>query len=174
VEEVGEFVLVLRLRDGGVGDVAQVGEVEEPVVGGAVVGRETGAVQAEDDGELLEADVVDDLVVRALEEGRVDCDDGLEAAGGEAGCEEDGVLLGDADVEELARERLCENGESGAARHGAGDTDDAVVELGLAHEGAAEDLLVGRSGAGGGAAVAGGDVEGGDAVEALGGGGATS
>ena len=62
------------------GDAAQVGDVEEAVMGGAVVAGEAGAVHAEDDGELLQADVVDDGVEGALQEGGVDGADGAEAA----------------------------------------------------------------------------------------------
>ena len=51
---------------------AQVGDVERAVVRRAVVADEAGAVHREHDGQLLQADVVDDLVVRALQERRVD------------------------------------------------------------------------------------------------------
>ena len=67
-------------------------------MGRAVVADEPGAVHREDDVQLLQADVVDDLVEGALQEGRVDRADGLRALEREAGGEEDGVLLGDADV----------------------------------------------------------------------------
>ena len=58
---------------------AQVGDVEGAVVGRAVVADEAGAVHREDDVELLQADVVDDLVEGALQEGRVDRADRLGA-----------------------------------------------------------------------------------------------
>ena len=48
---------------------------------------------------VLQADVVDDLVERALQEGRVDRGDRLGALEREAGGEQDRLLLGDADVE---------------------------------------------------------------------------
>jgi hypothetical protein len=103
VQHVDEFVLVLGLHDRGVGHAAEIGEVEEAVVRGAVVGREAGAIHAEGDRQVLQRDVVNDLIVGALEEGRVNRADGAEALGGEAGGEEHGVLLGDADIEELLR-----------------------------------------------------------------------
>ena len=53
-------------------DRAQVRDVVGAVVRRAVVADQPGAVHAEHDVQLLEADVVDDLVVRALQEGRVD------------------------------------------------------------------------------------------------------
>ena len=80
------------------GQRAEVGDVEDAVVGRAVVADEPGAVHREDDVQLLQADVVDDLVEGALQEGRVDRADRLGALEREAGGEQDRVLLGDADV----------------------------------------------------------------------------
>ena len=64
-----------------------------------VVADEPGAVHREDDVQLLQADVVDDLVERALQERGVDRDDRLAALQREPGGEQDRLLLGDADVE---------------------------------------------------------------------------
>ena len=142
VQQVDQLILVLRLHDDGVGHAPGVGEVKESMVRGTVVGRETGAVEAEDDGQILQADVVNDGIVGALEEGRVNGADRPKALRGHAGGEEYGVLLRDADVEELPRTLGGEKGEAGAARHGRGDADDARVGLGEAGEGPAEDVLI--------------------------------
>jgi hypothetical protein len=56
------------------------------------------AVDGEDDGQVLQRDVVHQLVVAALQEGRVDGDHRLQSFAGEAGGEGHGVLLGDADI----------------------------------------------------------------------------
>lgn len=122
-EHIGEFVLILRLHDDGIGDAAQEGDIEEAVVRGAVVGGEPGAIHAKRDGQVLEANVVDDGVVGALEEGRIDSDDGFEAFAGHTGCGDDGVFLSDTDVEELVGEVFAEEGEAGTGRHGGGDAD---------------------------------------------------
>jgi hypothetical protein len=63
------------------------------------------------------------------------------------GGEEDGVLLGDADVEELAGQLGRELREAGAARHRPGDADDAGVGLREPDHRLAEDVLVGGGGA---------------------------
>ena len=60
------------------------------------------------------ADVVDGLVERALEEGRVERDDRAHAAHRQAGRQRHGVLLGDPDVEEPVRERGLELGHARA------------------------------------------------------------
>ena len=64
----------------------------------AVVADKPRAVHRERDVERLKADVVDDLVVGALEERRVDRAHRLGALEREAGGQEHRVLLGDADV----------------------------------------------------------------------------
>ena len=97
-QHVDQHRLVARRHHDDVGQRAEVGDVEGAVVGRAVVADQPGAVHREDDVELLQADVVDDLVVGALQEGRVDRADRLGALERQAGGEQDRVLLGDADV----------------------------------------------------------------------------
>ena len=130
-------------HDDHVGDAAQVGKVEDAVVRPAVVADEAGAVQEEADGQMLQGDIVDDRVVGALQERRVDGADGLHALGGQAGGEGDGVLLGDADIEEALRVELLELAQAGAVGHGGGDADDLIVGLRQVVQGLGEGLGVG-------------------------------
>jgi hypothetical protein len=76
---------------------------KDPVVRGTVGPDESAAVEREHHGKVLQRDVVDELVVRPLQEGRVDRDDRLHAVHREARGERDRVLLGDADVEVAIR-----------------------------------------------------------------------
>ena len=73
----------------------------------AVLADEAGAVEAERHGQVLQADIVDELVVGALRERRIERDDGVHARGRHAGGQRHRVLLGDADVEEALRVRLA-------------------------------------------------------------------
>ena len=66
------------------------------MVGRPVGADQAGAVEAEDDRQVLERDLLEDLVVRALEERAVDVDDRPGAGLGHAGGEGDGVALADA------------------------------------------------------------------------------
>lgn len=150
--------------EGEVGDAVEVGEVERAVVGGAVCADEAGAVDGEHDGEVLQGDVVDELVVGALEEGGVDGDDGFEAAAGEAGGEGEGVLFGDADVVVAVGVGFGVADHAGAFAHGGGNGDEAVVLGGGVAEPVAEDLGTGGGGGGGAGGNAGGVVEAGDAM----------
>ena len=83
-------------------------------MGRPVGADEAGAVDGEAHRQVLDRHVVDDLVVGALQEGRIDRDERLEAFGGQAGGEGHRVLLGDADVEGARRKGLAEQVEPGA------------------------------------------------------------
>ena len=166
---VGEVVFIGRSHDERVRHGAKVSDIEKAVVGGAVVGGEAGAVHAEYDGQALEGDVVDDGIVGALKKGGVDGDDGFEALGGEAGGEERGVFLGDADVKKLGRQGGGEVVQAGAAGHRGGDADDAFIGGGESDELLAENILIVGRGAGAAAlGFAGGRIEGAETVEFFG------
>ena len=112
------------------------------MVGAAVVAGETGAVDSEDHRQSLQADIVHDLVVGALQEGRVDADDRAHPLRGETGGEGDRVLFGDADVEEAIWVDRLELGERGAGRHGGGDGDDPGIVFGQLDQRLREDILI--------------------------------
>ncbi len=105
--------------------------VEHAVVRRAVVAGDAGAVEAEHDRLLVEADVVHDLVDRAGEERGVERDDRAQAAHRHARRRGDGVLLGDADVDEAAGEALAEGEQAGGVGHGGGDGHQLGPGLGL-------------------------------------------
>lgn len=60
--------------------------------------NDTGAIDGEHDRQFLDSDVMDNLIVGALQESRVNRHDGLIAANRRACGEGDGMLLGDGDV----------------------------------------------------------------------------
>ena len=126
---------------------AQIGDVVEAHVRRAVVAHETGPVHAEHDREVLHHDVVDDLVVRALQERRVDRADRAQSARRQPGGEAHGVRLGDADVEVALGKAFTELGEAGTVGHRGGDADDPRIPFGERDHGVAEDVLELRTGA---------------------------
>ena len=110
------------------------------------------------------------LVIAALQEGRIERAERLDAIGGKAGGEGDSMLLGDADVEGAVGKAFGEEVEAGARRHGGGDGDDLVVALGLFDQLLGEHLGVGgRVGLGGLGLLAGDHVELGHGVVLVGG-----
>lgn len=102
--------LVLGGHERQVGHVAQIGQVEGSVVGGAVLARRPARSRQKVTGRFW-ADVVDDLVVGALQEGRIDGHHRQVAVRGQAGGEGHGVLLADAHVHEPVGEGFGEAGQ---------------------------------------------------------------
>ncbi len=100
-------------------------------MGLAVGADEPGAIDGKTHRQFLDRDVVHDLVVGALQKGRIDRGKRLHALGRETRGEGHRMLLGDADVEAAIGEFLTEQVEPGARRHRRGDRDDTVVGLRL-------------------------------------------
>ena len=128
-EHVHEFVLILRLHVHESGNVAEVADVEESVVRRAVVAGQAAAVHAQRDVQILQRHVMNDHVVGALHEGRVNREERLETLRRQASGEQRGVLLGDADIEVPVRVRFREMRQPRAARHRAGDGDRSCCSL---------------------------------------------
>ena len=107
-----ELRLVGRRHHHEAGQAARIGDVEGAGMGRAVGADQPGAVDGEAHRQLLDGDVVHDLVVGALQEGRIDGGERLQAFGGQAGGEGHRMLLGDADIEAALRERLRRTGRA--------------------------------------------------------------
>ena len=90
----------------------------------------------------LDRDIVHHLVVGALQEGRIDRRERLEAFRRQPAGEGHRVLLGNADVEGALGELLLEQVEPGARRHRRRDGDDPVVLARLLDQALAEHLGV--------------------------------
>ena len=103
VDHVDQLGLVGRRHHHEIGQGAEIGEVEAAGMGRAVGADQPGAVHREAHRQILDRDVVDDLVVGALQEGRIDRAERPIALRGEAGGEGHRMLLGDADVEACGR-----------------------------------------------------------------------
>ena len=128
VDKVG---LVPRRHDDEARQATEIGDVERAGMGLAVLPDEAGAVDRKAHRQFLDRDIVHDLVVGALQEGRVDRRERLHTLGREAGGEGHRVLLGDADIEAALGKPIAEEVEPGARRHRRGDRDDPLVFLGF-------------------------------------------
>ena len=129
VQELSDTLVGGRRIDDAVRDGPQEREVEDALVAAPVVADEAGAVDGQDHFLVLHGHVVDDLVIGALQERRVDGEDRDEPALGHAAGKRHRELFGDADVEEAVREPFRELPESGAEGHGGRDGDDVLVLL---------------------------------------------
>ena len=98
IHHVAQFHFVHGRCDDHVRDAPHVSEVVRSVVRWAVGADYATAVQTENNVQVLDRHVVDDLVVGALHETRVDVAERHLALGGHAGTEGDGVLFSNAHV----------------------------------------------------------------------------
>ena len=103
------------------------GQHEHPLVARAVLADQPRAIHGDEHRLVVLAHVVDRLVERALEEGRIERNDRPHSAEREARRERDRVLLRDPDVKEAVRELGLELRQAGAGRHAGGDPDDPPV-----------------------------------------------
>ena len=143
-EQSPQVVRVGGLADRQVRQTAQHGNVEQAVVRAPVVPHAPRAVHGEDDGQLQEADVVHHLVDGALEEGRIDGDDGPHPRLRKPRRERHQMLLADAHVEEPPRKRPREGGEARPVAHGRRQRADPRIRAGGLHERVSEDLAPAR------------------------------
>ena len=160
-EHALQLGLILGCHHGEVGHGAQVTDVVLALVGGAIGTHNSGPIEHEGDGQLLDAHVVDQLVVGALQEGAVDRHHGAQALTGHARRHGHGVLFGDTDIEILLRQGLLEQVQARAGGHGGGDAHHPGILFAELHQGLAKHLAVaGWLRLAGGVGLAGGQVEG--------------
>ena len=126
-DHVHQFGLVAGRHDDKARQAAEIGEVERAGMGRAVGADQARAVHRKPHRQRLDRDVVHDLIVAALQEGRIDRAERLVAFGRKPRREGHRVLLGDADVEGALGEYLLEQVDAGARWHRGGDADDLVV-----------------------------------------------
>ena len=112
-------------------------------MGRTVGANQAGTVHHEPHRQLLDRHIVDDLVVRALKECRVDGDKRLVALCRQSRSESDRVLFRNSDVECAVRKGLGKNVDAGAARHRGRNGDDLVVFLRFLDQAFAEHLRIG-------------------------------
>ena len=78
---------------------------------------------------------MDDLVITALKEGRIDRGKGLHAIGSKAGRKGHRMLFGNANIISAARKRLAKHIQAGARGHRCCNGDDFVICFGQLHQG---------------------------------------
>ena len=100
-------------------------------MGLAVGAHQPGAVDRETHRQFLDRDIMYDLVIGALQKGRINRRERLHPLSGKTSGEGHGVLLGDPDIEGSLRKFVAEEVEPGAGRHRSRDRDDAVVGFGF-------------------------------------------
>ncbi len=121
---------------------AQIRQIEHAMVRGPIRTGQPGAIHQEQDGQVLQGDFLEDLVVGSLEEGAVDIDDRPHARAGQSGREGHGMGLADTDVKKPLGELVADRFELVALAHGRRDHRDAMVVVHAVEQRVPHDLGV--------------------------------
>ena len=121
-----QFFVVRRRIDGHSG-LAEKSRVVDALVCLTVSGDETCTVHREDDIFMQKVDVMDDLVVAALQEGRINADHRQHSLAGQTSCKGHGMLFGHADIEEAFRMGMTEKLQTCAIFHGGSNGTEGLV-----------------------------------------------
>jgi hypothetical protein len=95
------------------GKTAKISQIEAPGVRCAIGPYKAGTVEREANRQMLDGDIVYNLIVSALQEGRINGSEGFHTFDSEARREGNTVLLGNADVETAVWELLLEKIKAG-------------------------------------------------------------
>ena len=140
-EHVHQLILVLGRHQDHVGHAAEIRNIVKPMMRGPVVGRQPRAVHAENHRQILQCGVVDDAIIGALQERRVNRAHGVETHRREPAGEEHAMFLRDADVVIAVGQGLFEDLESGAAGHCRRNANDRVILAAQPHHGLPKHIL---------------------------------
>ena len=132
--------LVCRSHHGKAGKIAEIGQIKGARMRCPIGPDKAGPIDGKADRQALQRHIMHDLVVAPLQEGGIDGAERTQAGRGHAGGKGDGVLLGDAHIEDAVGHLRCQNVNAGARRHGGGHGDDPAVVPGFLKQGLAEDL----------------------------------
>ena len=118
IQHLTTLVFVAWRHDHHIRDAAQEGEIKRALVRLAVSPHNARAIDSKQHRQLLNGNVMDNLIVGALQEGRVDRYHRLVAANRQARSKGYRVLLGDSHVEILVRVFFGKLHHAGAFTHG--------------------------------------------------------
>ena len=163
-DHVQQFKLVARRHHHHIGQGRKEPDVKRARVGRPIGPDQPGPVNRKANGQVLQGDVMDDLVIAALQKGGINRAEWFQARRGHSGGKGHAMLFGDAHIKHPARKAFGHDVQPRARRHGGGNPDDARVIFGLDRQGLAKDGgIAGRIGPGFGL-FAGADIEFGDAM----------
>ena len=112
-------------------------------MGRSVSPDQPGPIDGEADRQVLDRDIVHDLIVGALQEGRIDRGERSHALRRKSGGKSYPVLFGDADVEAAIRVALCKAINARARRHSRRDRANAAVGVCQIGQSVAKHVLIG-------------------------------
>ena len=112
-------------------------------MGRAVGAHKASPVKCKAHGQVLQCDIMDHLIIAALQEGRIDRAKRLVALGRQSRGKGHRMLFGNADIEGAGRINLAEPVKAGAGRHRRGNGDDLRVMSGFGNQALGKNIGVG-------------------------------
>mmetsp|Transcript_24726 Transcript_24726/g.52431 ORF Transcript_24726/g.52431 Transcript_24726/m.52431 type:complete len:542 (+) Transcript_24726:145-1770(+) len=167
-DHIPQFNLITGAHNSQVGDASQVCQIITSVMCWSVISNNTSTIQNHSNRQILNGYIMHHLIVSTLHERGVDATEGLESLACHTGCEGDGVLFGNTNIEGALGEATSKDVHASSSRHGSGDANNFAMFSGSVDHGVSKDAGEGRSG---GLALhlnAGADVELGNTVHAIG------
>ena len=128
---VDQFGLVGRCHHREAREVGQVGDVECARMGRSVGAHKAGAINGKTDRQTLQGDIMDDLVIGALQKGRIDRAERFHSRRCQSGGKGHAMLFGNTHIEHPLGMSLCKHIETGSRCHRRGDGDDSAVPAGF-------------------------------------------
>ena len=155
IESEFHFGFICGGKHDHIGQHAHKADVQKAVMRCAVAADKAGAVDAENNRQILQGDFLKNLVEASLEERGINADKRFCAGFCKACGDIDGNAFGDADIEKSLREFFTEFRKAGGVAHRGGDGDDTIILFGKVGKGVAEGVgkAAGGSGHGGRFAV---------------------
>jgi len=108
------------------------------VVGWAVIANNPTPVNGERDRQVWQADIMNDLIQRALKKGRVDRNNRQDALKGKAGGKGDRVLLGNPDIKKTIGKFVGKIAQTGTGWHGCRNSGNPAIRPGQFEHGVAK------------------------------------
>ena len=103
-------------------------------MGRPVIANHTSPVDRESDRQILDGDIMHNLVITTLQEGRIERTERLHAFSGQTGGKGHCMLFGDADIKNAPRKPCLHLVEAGSRWHCRSDRHDLVVRFGSCHQ----------------------------------------
>ena len=116
-------------------DARQIGKVENALMRLAVASHQSRPVDCKNDRKILKTDIMENLVVGSLQEGRIHGNNRLQTARRKSRRKGDSVLLRNPDIEKSVRVHIVKSFQPCTVRHRRRDCHDLPVPLPeLAHD----------------------------------------
>ena len=139
---VRQLPFILGRADMHVGDGGEIGQVEDSLMGLPVASHQPGPVNGKDHGQILDAHVMQNLVVSPLQEGGIDGDHRLQSARRKPCRECHRMLFRNPHIKKPVRIGVAEPFQARAIRHGRRDGHNLVISLPQLHHDGGENIRV--------------------------------